>query len=87
MKANSTTPVTAYPPQRPDENAPALEYTIVCSDSWLNTKDAVNAKVAEGWEPLGGVSVATYQDKRPQENGPVRFNFAQAMIRRGEATG
>lgn len=57
------------------------EYTIVCTDSWLNTKDAVNEKIAEGWEPLGGVSVAAFY-----ASSGLGFRFAQAMIRRVEGS-
>ena len=49
------------------------QYTIVRESDVHDLIDKVNAKIAEGWQPLGGVSVTLVP-------GSI---FAQAMVKEG----
>ncbi len=57
----------------------ASEYDVVCYEDKLGqlVKD-VNAKIAQGWQPIGGISVSnTYNPERDQ----MYQLFAQALVK------
>lgn len=52
-----------------------MQYDILESDSAANLSRLVNARIAEGWEPLDGLVVI----RRAQDV----WLYAQAMLKRG----
>lgn len=52
------------------------EYFIVVEEDSLYLENAVNQRIDEGWEPIGGVCFHISNDEH------VNNEWAQAMIRR-----
>lgn len=58
-----------------------MEYIIISFEDLLKLLDAVREKLADGWEPQGGVSVAMSFDTNDRLPRYVKYHFAQAMVR------
>ena len=56
-----------------------LEYKVVEAESIDELNEEVNAMIADGWEPLSGVSVSLSEGEHYQF-----YAAAQAMVRRSE---
>ena len=55
------------------------EYKIITIiDEWSLLQEMVNELIVVGWEPLGGVSVATWE----ADDYSTKTEYVQAMIRR-----
>ena len=51
--------------------AKIIDYTAVSTGNFKSFKDSVNKMIEEGWQPLGGISLAEWPD----------FIFTQAMVK------
>lgn len=56
-----------------------MEYKAIAATSIFALDEAVNKLIAQGWEPIGGVSIAMVDRGKPSE----KYLYAQAMIRQG----
>ena len=55
------------------------EYTVVCHEDKLGRLiEEVNKLIAEGWQPIGGVSVSNTYDTQGDQMYQL---FAQALVR------
>ncbi len=54
-----------------------VAYTLVEREKSAEVDETVTRLLGEGFQPLGGISVATAET----EGGPLREIFAQAMVR------
>lgn len=62
-----------------------IEYFTVISNKPYTLDENVNAKLAQGWELQGGVSVCVTITPFGTEKEPdIWFHYAQAMIRKKE---
>lgn len=56
-----------------------MEYSIVKRQKLVDCVKAVNALIAEGWAPLGGIAIGR-EDPQRSTYGTQKF-YAQAMIK------
>lgn len=54
-----------------------MKYKLLESDSDALLEQVVNDHIAEGWQPLGGVSVVRWEDA----GGYTAWQYTQAMVR------
>jgi hypothetical protein len=54
-----------------------MEYKAIAASNVFALDEAVNKLIAQGWKPIGGVSIAMVTDGKPSE----KYLYAQAMIR------
>jgi hypothetical protein len=63
-----------------------MEYEILGADDIKNLETVVRDAIADGWEPLGGVSVSShyrsYVDRDGFTEGESNYTFVQAMVKR-----
>ncbi len=69
-----------------------IEYTIVTEESPGALSAAVNVWIADGWLPLGGVSVSTHHaswenERKGYTESETVETYAQAMTRTAATTG
>lgn len=62
-----------------------IDYFTVCQKNLVQLDNAVRARIAQGWQPIGGVAVADDRITHT-EGGHIREQFIQAMVRYEDAT-
>lgn len=64
-----------------------MKYQVVLDDDCPSLETAVNELIAEGWEPLGGVTMQVVHrewenERKGYTESRTDYYYAQAMVRR-----
>jgi hypothetical protein len=59
-----------------------MRYQLISSDDMESFEKEVNAVLADGWVPMGGVHVLRYESGEPNEwNREINRNYYQAVVK------